>query len=88
MQLNKYELQTVKNLTFYKVISIIIMCLGVSGIPIGLYISLFRCNTRSELYLNNALIGASLVVLAISYLMYHFLKIIEKITIRLQRAES
>ena len=88
MQLNKYELQTVKNITFYKVISIIIMCLGVSGIPIGLYISFFRCNTRSELYLNNALIGASLVVLGISYLMYHFLKIIEKITIRLQRAES
>jgi uncharacterized membrane protein len=87
MQLNKYELQTLKKLNFYKVISIGCMCFSAFGVFFGLYARFFRYHTKSEIFLNNALIGASLVVLGISYLMYHFLKIIEKLNKNIENLE-
>jgi len=79
MQLNKNELQTINKIAFYKALSIFSMCLSAAGVPLGLYARFFRYHTRSELFLNDALIGASLVVFGLSSLLYNFIRIIEKL---------
>ena len=79
MELNRNELHILKYLPFYKLLSVALMILSGLGIPFGLYANFFRATTEGETLLNNALIGASIVVLGISYLMFHFSKIIEKL---------
>lgn len=78
MEFNKNELHILKYLTFYKFLSIGCMILGGLGVPFGLYISFSRPKPYAGAHLNNALIGASIVVLGMGSLMYCFVKIIEK----------
>jgi hypothetical protein len=54
------------------------MILGSVGIPFGLYIFFSSPKPYAGAHLNNALIGASIVVLGMGSLMYCFLQIIEK----------
>jgi hypothetical protein len=54
------------------------MIFGSLGVPFGLYISFSRPKPYTGAYLNNALIAASIAVLGMGYLMYCFVKIIEK----------
>ena len=55
-----------------------------SCIPFGLYASFFKQKSAGESLLNNALIGASLVVLGISYLTFYFIRIIEKLKTKVE----
>jgi hypothetical protein len=79
MELNKSEIHILKYLPFYRLLSIVLMIFSGLGIPFGLYANFFRPTTSGETLLNNALIGASIVVLGISYLMFSQLRIIEKL---------
>jgi hypothetical protein len=76
MEFNKHELRVLKRILFYKVISISCMIFGCLGIVYGLFI--FNSKTYVEMCLNNALIAASVTVIAMGYLMFFFLKIIQK----------
>jgi uncharacterized membrane protein HdeD (DUF308 family) len=76
MKFTKSELHILKYLTVYKLISIGCMVLGIINTVCGLYV--FFSRAKSYMSLNNALIGASIVVLGMGYLMYCFVKIIEK----------
>jgi hypothetical protein len=78
MDFNKNELHLLKFLWFYKLLSIGCMIFGSLGIPFGLYISFSRPKSYAGTYLNNALIGASMVVLGMGYVMYCLVKIIDK----------
>lgn len=78
MEFNKNELHILKYLRFYKLLSIGCMIFGSCGIPFGFYVFFYHTMTYKEIRLNNALIGASISVLAMGYLMYLFLKLIEK----------
>jgi hypothetical protein len=79
MELNKNELHILKWLSFYRKLSIGCIVFGGIGIPYGLYYYFFHTKSYAEGYLNNALIAASIVVLGMGYLMYSFVKIIEKL---------
>jgi len=76
MEFNRNELHILKYLTFYKLVSIGCMILSSINIVYGLYF--FFWHAKSYVALSNALIGASIVVLGMGYLMYCFSKIIEK----------
>ena len=78
MNLDKYELQTLKHLTFYKLFAIALMLVGILFLLFGLYVIVFKDQTSGERLLNNALTAASIVVLCCGYLMLHFLNIIGK----------
>jgi len=78
MEFNKNELHTLKYLSFYKILSISIMIISSLNILYGLYFSFYRIKSSGEIHLNNALIGASIVVLGMGLMMYSFIKIIEK----------
>ena len=54
------------------------MIFGGIGIPYGVYFCFFHARTYTERALNNALIGASIALLGMGYVMYCFVKIIEK----------
>lgn len=78
MEFNKSDYHIIKHLKFYKVLSIIAMIVSIVNIPYGLYFSHFYANSFKEIRLNNALVGASIVVLGMGYLMFCFLKTIER----------
>jgi hypothetical protein len=88
MDFNKNELHILKFLWFYRLVSIGCMILSSLGIPFGLYISFSRPKPYVGTYLNNALIGASIVVLGMGYLMYCLVKIIEKFKTRWVREKN
>jgi uncharacterized membrane protein (DUF485 family) len=54
------------------------MIMGSIGIPYGIYFYFIYAKSYMEVWLNNALIGASIAILAMGYLMYSFLRIIGK----------
>lgn len=78
MELNKSDYHIIKHLKLYKVLSIIVMIVSIANIPYGIYYSHFYASYFREIRLNNALVGASVVVLGMGYLMYCFLKTIER----------
>jgi hypothetical protein len=78
MEFNKNELHLLKYLRFYKLLPIFSMIFGGIGIPYGVYFSFYHAKSYTERALNNALIGASIAVLGIGYIMYCLVKIIEK----------
>lgn len=78
MEFDKNELHILKYIVFYKFVSIGCTVFGGLGIFYGSWILLFREKPCGEGHLNNALIGASVAVLGMGYLMYCFVKIIEK----------
>lgn len=78
MDFNKNELHIIKFIRFYKMFSVGAMIFGSFGIPFGLYIFFSRPKPYAGTYLNNALIAASFAVLGMGYMMYCFVKIIEK----------
>lgn len=88
MHMNKNELHTLKYLSFYKCFLIASMCISASGIPLGLYARYYRFHMESQLRLNDALIGASMVVLGLSYMSYHFLKLIEKLWFKVSQGSQ
>jgi hypothetical protein len=61
------------------------MIFGCCGIPFGFYFFFYHTTTYKEICFNNALIGASISVLAMGYLMYSFLKLTEKFKIELRQ---
>lgn len=79
MKFSKNELHLIRYLSFYNLFPIASMIFGGLGIPYGFYCSFFHAGSYVEAYLNNALIGASVALLSVGYLMYCFVKIVEKI---------
>ena len=78
MQFDKDDLHILRCLKFYKILSIVCTILGGLAIPQSLWAIFFYIESRSVVRLNLALIGASLVVMAMGYLMYCLIKIIDK----------
>lgn len=78
MELTKNEKHILKYCSRYKLLSIASMLFGIINIPYGFYFSKVKVTTYQESKLNAALIGASIVVVGMGYLMCCFLKIIEK----------
>ena len=79
MQLNKHDLHTLKYLTFYKYLSVFGIIFGLLRIIGGIYDHFYRIQGKREIFLSNEIIGASLVVIGVSFLMLHFIKLIEKL---------
>ena len=79
MELKKSDYHIVKHLKFYKVLSILAIIINLVNIPYGIYFSHFYVISVREVRLNNALVGASIVVLGMGYLMYCFLNTIERL---------
>ena len=78
MNFHKYELHTLKYLSFYKKFAIVVMAVGFLFVLFGVYVILFKKQTGGELHLNNALTAAAVTVLCCGYFMFHYIKIIEK----------
>jgi len=73
MEFNSNDLHILRFLSLYKAISIVCMVFGILGIPFGLYLRF-----RSELcaYSDNALIGASVAVLGMGYMLHCFVRLV------------
>lgn len=78
MQLNKNDYHILKYIGFYKWFSIVFLALGVILTGLHLYSRTFS-STQNQ-YLNNALIAASICVAMLSFLMYSFVKLSEKLS--------
>ncbi len=78
MDFNKNEMHILKYLRSYRLLSIGCMIFGGVGIPFGFYNYYIHNRPYSGAYLNNALIAASFVVVALGYLMYCLTNIIHK----------
>ncbi len=87
MELKKNEIQTLKYLFYYKILSVIFMGLGVLAAVFGIYANFLKHPTNEQFYMNNALIGAALVVLGISYVVFYLIHLIEKLKSLLESAE-
>lgn len=74
MNFDKNERHILKYLSFYKRFSIIVMAVSSSLALFGVYVILFKGQTPKD----NALTGAAVVVLGCGYLMFHYIRIIEK----------
>ncbi len=74
MEFNKNELHMLNVLSLYKALAIVYMVFGIVGIPFGLYLRSSRWQACA--YLNNALIGASIAVLGLGYILYCFVKLV------------
>jgi len=79
MEFSKNEVKVLQRLRAYKLLSVACMALGGLGIPQGLWAILFGRKPPSEGLYEVALMGASLVVLGMGYLMFSFVRIIEKL---------
>jgi hypothetical protein len=78
MDFTKNELSTLKYLQFYKIFSIIAIIISTLNLLYGLYFYLYRIKSPDEAHWNNALMGASIVVLGMGLMQYSFIKIIMK----------
>jgi hypothetical protein len=78
MNFHKYELHTLKYLSFYKKFAIVVMAVGFFFVLFGVCVILFKKQAGGALLLNNALTAAAVIVLCCGYLMLHYIKIIEK----------
>lgn len=74
MEFNKNELHILKFLSLYKAIAVFSMVFGILAIPYNLYYPLF--SSQSCAYSSNALIGASMVVLGMGYILHCFVRLI------------
>lgn len=79
MEFNRNELNVLRHLRAYKLLSFVCMVLGGFGIPQSLWAIVFGRKASSEVLYEVMLMGASLVVLGMGYLMSSFLRIIEKL---------
>jgi hypothetical protein len=79
MEFNKNELHILKFIRTYQIISIGCMIFGIIGILSGLYNYFSSPKPYDNIYLNNQLIGISISVLGMGYLMHNFTKFIEKL---------
>ena len=86
MELKKNEIQTLRHLFYYKILSVIFMGLGVLGVAFGIYANFLKHPTDEQFYMNNALIGAALVVLGISYVVFYLIHLIGKLKSWLESA--
>jgi hypothetical protein len=73
VEFNSNDLHILRFLSFYRVFSIFSMVFGLLGVPIGLY---FRFRSELCAYSDNALITASIVVLAMGYMLHCFVRLI------------
>ena len=80
MNFDKNELHILKNLSFYKKLSIMIMVASIWLFLFGVYVIVFMRHDLKD----NALIAAAIVVLSCGYLMFLYTKIIEKFKRRYQ----
>lgn len=80
MNFDKNEHHILKNLSFYKNLSIAVMLASVMLLLFGFYLIFFAEHTGRD----KALTAAALVVLSCGYLMFCYIKIIEKFMRRYQ----
>ena len=88
MELSKNELHVLKYIRIYKLISLGCMIFGIQGILSGLYNYFTSQKPYYGVYLNNQLMGISLAVIGMGYLMYSFVKIIEKFQFNMNKNNS
>jgi hypothetical protein len=74
MHLDKNEAYILKHLSLYKNLSIVIMSVSALLFLFGVYLIFFKEHTGRD----NALTAAAIVVLSCGYLMFCYIKIIEK----------
>jgi hypothetical protein len=79
MELNNNDRHIIRNLTFYKSISIIAMFFGFVRFVGAIYEYFLNTHENEEALLNNEIIFASMVVFFMGYLMYLFVSIIKKL---------
>jgi len=80
MNFDKNELHILNNLSFYKKLSIMTMVASIMLFLFGVYVIVFMRHDLKD----NALTAAAIVVLGCGYLMFLYIKIIEKFKRRYQ----
>jgi hypothetical protein len=73
VDLNKNDLHLLRFLPFYRGVSIFFTAFGLFAIPYSVYV---RLTSGSCMFLNNALIAASITVAAMGYMTFCFLRLI------------
>ena len=79
MNLDKNEIHILKYLRAYKYSSAFAIVFGGFMLFWNLYVRFYKTQSQADTYLQNQLIGASIVVVGMGYLMWHFIKLIDKI---------
>jgi hypothetical protein len=79
MNLNKNDLHTLKYIRAYKIFAGFGMAFGTYMLLVNLYDSFFKALSKHDFYLHNQLIGASMSVVGLSYIMWHNLNLIKKL---------
>jgi hypothetical protein len=79
MNLDKNEIHILKHLRAYKYFSAFAMVFGAFMLLWNLYDRFFKAQSQADTYLRNQLIGASIAVAGMGYLMWHFIRLISKL---------
>jgi len=79
MNLDKNEIHILKHLREYKYFSACAMVFGAFMLLWNLNGRFYKTQSQADIYLQNQLIAACIVVVGMGYLMWHFIKLINKI---------
>ena len=79
MEFNQNELHTMNNLTFYIKLAIIVIIASFIGVVIELHSIIFTKQVTCQFMSSCKLIGTLLTISGTSYLMVHYLKLINKL---------
>lgn len=79
MFLNKNDLHNIKYILIYRIISIVVIIFACGRLMYALYEKCYGKQTFQEQLYNNEIIGASIVVLGMGYMLLNYLITIKKL---------
>ncbi len=79
MELDKNELHLINNLRLYKLIAVSCMLIPGAGVIFGIFVSITQPERYAQNHLHNALIGASIAMSGMGYLIFCLLKAVDKL---------
>lgn len=85
MHLNKNDYHILNHLLFYRWLSIVSLAFGI--VLTSLHASFFIFSTKHDRW-NNALVGASMCVSGLSFVMYNLVRLVEKLSGQIKAEKS